>query len=90
MMETMKNKKNIVGNVVWAVAFGLVGLLVIPIVRYIDNLAKRYPKVFKCITVIMFAVACVCVFLWDQKYKIGLLLLFMLICLNGFQSDDNQ
>lgn len=58
MLKTM-NKKNYLKEAVTIVAFGVAGLLLLPVLKYIVELANKHPRIFKWIFIILFAIICI-------------------------------
>lgn len=58
MLKAM-NKKNYLKEVATIVAFGVSGLIIFPILKYIIELANKHPRIFKWIFIIFFAIICV-------------------------------
>ena len=59
MLKSMeKNKKYIFGMATIGL-FGIAGLLLVPVVKYIIKVANHYPKVFRWIFIIIFAFICI-------------------------------
>ena len=56
MLKFLKNHKKYIWWMVTVGLFGIVGLLLVPIVNYSIKLANRYPKLFKW----FFAIVCIC------------------------------
>lgn len=56
MLEFVKsNRKYILGIIL----FGLGGIVIVPIVMFTIKLSKQYPKVFKGILAVLFALICI-------------------------------
>lgn len=70
------DKKYIFGMVILGL-FGLAGLLLVPVVMYIIKVAKRYPKAFGWITIIVLASICIYRFLFMQEWNTS----FAMICI---------
>ena len=66
MLESVRKNKKYIFTVVTVGLFGIMGLLIVPVVRYIIKVANRYPKAF--------AFICIYGFLftreWDKRFVI--------------------
>ena len=49
MLESVRKNKKYIFTVVTVGLFGIMGLLIVPVVRYIIKVANRYPKAFRWI-----------------------------------------
>ena len=58
MLKTI-NKKNYLKKAIPIVAFGVAGLLIFPILKYIVEMSNKHPRIFKWIFIIFFAIICV-------------------------------
>lgn len=58
MLKEM-NKKNHLKEVATIVAFGITGVLLFPVFKYLIKLANKHPRIFKWIFIIFFAIICV-------------------------------
>lgn len=74
MLESVRKNKKYIFTVVTVGLFGIMGLLIIPVVRYIIKVANRYPKAFRWICFTLFAFICIYGFLftreWDKRFVI--------------------
>lgn len=77
MLESMRKNKNYILGVVTVGLFGIMGLLIVPVVRYIIKVANHYPKAFRWIFITLFAFICIYVILFTQKWDIR----FVIICI---------
>lgn len=73
-----KNKEYILGMVTIGL-FGIAGLLLVPVVKYIIKVANHYPKVFRWIFTIIFAFICIHGFLFTRNWNIR----FVIICIGA-------
>lgn len=79
MLKSMeKNKEYILGMVTIGL-FGIAGLLLVPVVKYIIKVANHYPKVFRWIFTIIFAFICIHGFLFTRNWNIR----FVIICIGA-------
>lgn len=73
-----KNKKNI-WRMVTVGLFGIIGLLIVPVVRYMIKVANHYPKAFRWIFFIIFAFIGIYEFLFTRKWDMR----FAIICIGA-------
>lgn len=73
MLESMRRNKNYIFGVVSVGLFGIMGLLIVPILRYIIKVANHYPKAFRWIFLILLAF----IFLFTQKWNMR----FVIMCI---------
>lgn len=71
-----KNKKYIFWMVVVGL-FGLAGLLLVPVARYMIKVSNRHPKAFGWITITALAFICIYGFLFKQEWDMS----FAAICI---------
>ena len=76
MLKFMKNNKK---EMVTIGLFGLVGVILVPVVRYIIKAANQYPKVFRWISIIIVTLACITGFLFIQSENAK----FVVICIGA-------
>lgn len=84
-----KNKKYIF----WVAVFGLAGLLLIPAVRYMIKLSRRYPKVFKWINVGIlgiFGLICIYGFLFKQEWNMSLICICIALAIGSVQNNNSR
>lgn len=70
-----KNKKELVTFGL----FGLAGVILVPVVRYMIKVANQYPKVFWWISFIIFALLCINEFLFIRSGNMG----FVMLCIGA-------
>ena len=74
MLESVRKNQKYIFKVVTVGLFGIMGLLIIPIVRYIMKAANHYPNAFRWIFFVLFAFICIYGFIftqdWDKKFVI--------------------
>ncbi len=74
MLETVRKNKKYIFKVVTVGLFGIMGLLIVPVVGYIIKVANHYPKAFRWIFFTLFAFICIYGFLftrdWDKRFVI--------------------
>lgn len=74
MLESIRKSRKHIFRVVTVGLFGIMGLLIVPVVRYIIKVANHYPKAFRWIFFTLFAFICIYGFLftreWDMKFVI--------------------
>ena len=72
MLKFMKKNKKYIGWMVTIGLFGIVGLLLVPVVNCIKKAANRYPKLFRWIFIIIFAFICIYGFLFIENWNTNL------------------
>lgn len=94
MSEIMKkNKQSMSSYIIWVVTFGLLGLLLVPIVRYIAYVSKCHPKVCRWIFVTVFSIIflySVYLFLFKQEWNAGPLCICMVMGINSILYNNNK
>ena len=84
MLEAIKKNKK---NIVMIILFGVVWILIIPVILGIDKISKKYPKVCKCIalTIYIFIMA-FCVYVLISKHQIYYLPIFICMMLSFYNT----
>lgn len=77
MLESMRKNKNYIFGVVIVGLFGIMGLLIVSIIRYIIKVANHYPKAFRWIFLTLLAFICIYGFLFTQKWDMR----FVIMCI---------
>ena len=74
MLESIRKNRTHILRVVTGGLFGIMVLLIVPVVSYIIKVANHYPKAFRWIFFTLFAFICIYGFLftreWDMKFVI--------------------
>lgn len=86
-----KSKKHILGVVIVGL-FGIIGLLIVPVVRYIIKVANYYPKAFRWISFTIFAFICIYGFLSPQKWDMRFVIMCIgiAITINAMNTNSRQ
>ncbi|MEE0061001.1 MAG: hypothetical protein UE295_09270 [Acutalibacteraceae bacterium] len=71
MLKLKKNNKKYIGWMVTIGLFGIVGLLLVPVVNYTIKLVNRYPKLFKW----FFIIVCICGVLFIENWNTRLIII---------------
>ncbi|MBG9986213.1 hypothetical protein HZY91_04810 [Facklamia sp. DSM 111018] len=77
MLATMRKNKNYIFGVLTLGLFGLMGLLIVFVVRGIIKLANHYPRTFRRISFILFIILCIYGFLFSKDWNI----MFFIMCI---------
>ena len=82
MLKSMeKNKK----KMVTVGLFGLAGVILVPVAKYLIKAANRYPKVFQWIFFILFILLCITGFVFIQNGNMN----FAIICIAAILAIDS-
>ena len=81
MLKFMKKNKKYIWWMVTIGLFGIVGLLLVPVVNCIIKAANRYPKLFGWIFIIIFAFICICDFLFIENRNTSLAIICIVVAL---------
>lgn len=83
-----KNKKELVTIGL----FGLVGVILVPVVRYIIKVANRYPRVFRWIYFLVITLVCICGFLFIQSEnaKFAVLCIGAMLAINSLSTNRRK
>ncbi len=79
MLKSVKKTKSILWGIVVIGLFGISGLLLVPVVKYILKVINHDPKVFRRIFIIIFALTCMLAFLFTQNWNTR----FTIICIGA-------
>lgn len=77
MLKSIEKNKKYIWGMITIGLFGIIGLLLVPVVKYIIKVANRYPKAFKCIFFTVFAFICIYEFLFTRKGDMR----FVIVCI---------
>lgn len=83
-----KNKKEIVSFGL----FGLAGVILVPLVRYIIKVANHYPKVFWWISFIIFTLLCISAFLLIRSgnTKFAIICIGAMLAINSLSTNSRK
>lgn len=91
MLKFMKKNKKYIWWMVTIGLFGIVGLLLVPVVNGIKKAANRYPKLFGWIFIIIFAFICMYDFLFIENWNTSLVIICIVVALTIDKlSTDNR
>lgn len=79
MLKSMEKSKKYIFGVVIIGLFGIAGLLLVPVVKYIIKVANRYPQVFRWIVYTAFAFLCIYGLLFAREWDTS----FTIICIGA-------
>ena len=79
MLKSVKKIRSILWKIVVIGLFGISGLLLVPVVKYILKLVHHNPQVFGRIFIIIFALTCILGFLFTQNWNTR----FAIICVGA-------
>ena len=86
MLKFLKNHKKYIWWMVTVGLFGIVGLLLVPVVKYTIQLANRYPKLFEWLFIIVCAFGIL--FIKDRNTSFVILCLVVAITSNKLSTDS--
>ena len=67
MLKFLKNNKKYIWWMVTVGLFGIIGLLLVPVVNYAIKLVNRYPKIFEWIFIIIYAFCILFIEDWNTR-----------------------
>ena len=79
MLKFKKNNKKYIWWMVTVGLFGIVGLLLVPIVNYTIKLVNHYPKLFKW----FFFIVCICGVLFIENWNTRLFIICIVVALTS-------
>ena len=79
MLKFKKNNKKYIWWMVTVGLFGIVGLLLVPVVNYTIKLVNRYPKLFKW----FFIIICICGILFIENWNTRLFIICIGVALTS-------
>lgn len=79
MLKSMEKNKKYIFWMVTIGLFGIVGLLLVPVVMYIIKVSKRYPKAFRWIFFTAFVFICIYGFLFEREWDMS----FAIVCIGA-------
>lgn len=79
MLKFKKNNKKYIWWMVTVGLFGIVGLLLVPIVNYTIKLVNHYPKLFKW----FFFIVCICGVLFIENWNKRLFIICIVVALTS-------
>lgn len=77
MLESIRENKKYIFKAATVGLFGILGLLIIPVVRYIIKAANHYPKAFRWIFFTLFVFICIYGFLFTREWNMR----FFIMCI---------
>lgn len=86
MLKFLKNNKKYIWWMVTIGLFGIVGLLLVPVVKYTIKLANRYPKLFEWFFIIVCALGVL--FIEDRNTSFVILCLVVALTSNKLSTDS--
>ena len=90
MLKRMgKNRKFICGLLTFGL-LGLLGLLLVPIGRYIIKISKLHPKAFKWVTFATFVFLCIYVLLVRQKWNMSVLFMCVAVAIGRIRDTNSR
>lgn len=92
MLKSVKKIRSILWGIVVIGLFGISGLLLVPVVKYILKVINHDPKVFRRIFIIIFALTCILGFLFTQNWntRFAIICIGAAITINSLNTDNRQ
>lgn len=92
MLKSVKKIRSILWGIVVIGLFGISGLLLVPVVRYILKVVNHDPKVFRRIFIIIFALTCILGFLFTQNWntRFAIICIGAAITINSLNTNNRQ
>lgn len=92
MLKSVKKIRSILWGIVVIGLFGISGLLLVPVVKYILKVINHDPKVFRRIFIIIFALTCILGFLFTQNWntRFAIICIGAAITINSLNTNNRQ
>lgn len=90
MLESIRKNREHIIRVVIVGLFGIMGLLIVPAVRYIIKVANHYPKAFRWIFFTLFAFICIYGFLFTREWDMKFVIMCIAITINAMNTNRRK